>query len=79
VSKTAGMRLRVFVNKSFARFALKKAIDSAELCRSMRDAENGLIDAGLGGGAIKQRIVRSGGSSNGGEVRRQKRNSIVAV
>jgi hypothetical protein len=39
------MRLRVFVNKSFARFALKKAIDSAELCRSMWDAENGLIDA----------------------------------
>jgi hypothetical protein len=49
--------LRIFKNKSFARFAKKSEISDATLCRAVRDAEQGLIDADLDGGVIKQRVA----------------------
>lgn len=58
--------LRIFKNKSFARFAKKSDISDATLCRVVRDAEQGLIDADLGGGVIKQRVARAGQGKSGG-------------
>jgi hypothetical protein len=60
------MCTRVFVNKPFNRFARKNGIDDAEMCRTVQDADRGLIDADLGGGVIKQRIARKGGGKSGG-------------
>ena len=58
--------LRIFKNKSFARFARKARLADANLCEAIRNAERGLVDADLGGGVIKQRIARSGGGKSGG-------------
>ena len=37
-----------------------------ELCRAIRQAEKGLVDADLGGGVIKQRLARKGQGKSGG-------------
>lgn len=58
--------MRIFKNKPFARFAVKNKISTSELCRAIRDADRGLIDADLGGGVIKQRIARKGAGKSGG-------------
>jgi hypothetical protein len=58
--------MRVFKNKSFARFARKSRITDAVLCAATSDASRGLIDADLGGGVVKQRVARQGGGKSGG-------------
>jgi len=58
--------VRIFKNKAFTRFARKAGIGDASLCKAVRDAERGLLDADLGGGVIKQRVARSGGGKSGG-------------
>jgi hypothetical protein len=58
--------VRIFKNKAFTRFARKSGIDDASLCKAVKDAEQGLLDADLGGGVIKQRVARSGGGKSGG-------------
>lgn len=58
--------MRVFKNKSFARFCRKARIADAVLCGAVDAASRGLIDADLGGGVIKQRIARHGEGKSGG-------------
>ena len=58
--------MRVFKNKSFARFARKARITDAVLCAAIADASRGLVDADLGGGVVKQRIARRSGGKSGG-------------
>jgi hypothetical protein len=58
--------MRVFKTKPFARFADHKGIADGDLCDAIRRAEEGLIDAELGGGVIKQRIARKGQGKSGG-------------
>jgi hypothetical protein len=58
--------VRIFKNKAFARFARKSGITDASLCKAVKDAEQGLLAADLGGGVIKQRVARSGGGKSGG-------------
>jgi hypothetical protein len=58
--------MRIFKTKPFARFAAKEAIDDAALVDAVRRAEQGMFDADLGGGVIKQRIARKGQGKSGG-------------
>lgn len=58
--------MRVFKTKPFVRFAAHEGIADAELCEAIRRAEQGLIDADLGGGVIKQRLARKGQGKSGG-------------
>ena len=58
--------MRVFKNRSFARFCRKARITDAVLCGAVDAASRGLIDADLGGGVIKQRIARQGEGKSGG-------------
>ena len=58
--------MRVFKTKSFNRFANREGIAEEELCKAVRHAEEGLIDANLGGGVIKQRLARKGQGKSGG-------------
>jgi hypothetical protein len=53
--------LRVYLNAWFARFARKEGIAADALWDAVDRVEQGLIDADLGGGVIKQRIARVGG------------------
>ncbi len=48
------------------RFARKEKISADALWNAIERAENGQIDAGLGGGVIKQRIARPGENKSKG-------------
>lgn len=58
--------MRIYKNKSFAKFARKEKISDRKLCEIVRAIENGKIDVNLGGGVIKQRVARENqGKSSG--------------
>jgi hypothetical protein len=58
--------MRIFKSRWFQRFARKERIADAVLRKAVARAEEGQIDADLGGGVIKQRIARPGqGRSKG--------------
>lgn len=50
--------MRIFKNQWIVKFAKKHKISDSELLEAVERADNGLIDADLGGGVIKQRIAR---------------------
>ena len=58
--------MRVFKTKWFARFARRERIADVSLRDAVRRAVDGLIDADLGGGVIKQRVARTGQGRSGG-------------
>ena len=58
--------MRVFVVKAFIRFQRKERIADEALCEAIERAEQGLVDADLGGGLIKQRVARQGQGKSGG-------------
>ncbi len=58
--------MQIFKNKWFSKFAREEGILDKELCDTLHDAENGLIDADYGGGVIKQRIARPNEGKSGG-------------
>ena len=58
--------MQTFKTKAFARFANREGLEDAALCKAVRRAENGLVDADLGSGVIKQRVARKGGGRSGG-------------
>ena len=58
--------MRIFKSRWFHRYARTEGITDAALREAVVRAENGQIDADLGGGVIKQRIARPGqGKSKG--------------
>ena len=50
--------MRIFLTRSFDRFAKKQEIEDSALCDAVDRANSGLIDADLRGSLIKQRIAR---------------------
>jgi hypothetical protein len=58
--------LSVYKTKPFDRFARKARITDLDLWNAAELANQGLIDADLGGGVIKQRIARAGEGKSGG-------------
>lgn len=61
-----GAAVQVYKTKGFARFARRQRMEDATLCDAVSRAEQGLIDADLGGGVIKQRVPRPGQGRSGG-------------
>jgi hypothetical protein len=58
--------VRIYKVKVFARFQRRERIEDGALVRAVRSAEEGLVDADLGGGLIKQRVARPGQGKSGG-------------
>ena len=58
--------MRVFKNAWFSRFARKQKISDRSLIEAIGRADQGLIDADLGSGVIKQRLAREGQGKSGG-------------
>lgn len=58
--------MRVFKNAWFSRFARKQKISDRSLIEAIERADQGLIDANLGSGVIKQRLAREGQGKSGG-------------
>ncbi len=52
--------MRVFKNAWFERFTRKQCVPDKALLDAIERAERGLIDADLGSGVLKQRVVRKG-------------------
>ncbi len=57
--------VRIYKNGWFAKFARKERIADDMLCDAVRRAEQGLVDADLGSGLIKQRVARQGEGKSG--------------
>ena len=58
--------MRVFKTKVFRRFQRKGRMSDNSLVEAISRAEQGLVDADLGHGLIKQRIARAGAGKSGG-------------
>lgn len=58
--------MRIFKYKKFSSFAKKQHLDDATLCKVVKELEDGLIHADLGGGVFKQRVARKGQGKSGG-------------
>jgi hypothetical protein len=58
--------VRIYKNGWFGKFAARERIDDATLCAAIRQIEQGLIDADLGSGVLKQRIARARAGKSGG-------------
>jgi len=58
--------MKVYLTKTFRRFQRKERLSEAALMQAVDRAEEGLIDADLSGGLIKQRIAREGQGRRGG-------------
>jgi hypothetical protein len=58
--------MRVFKTKVFSRISRKGGLGDSTLRQSISNAEQGLIDADLGGGVIKQRVALPGKGKSGG-------------
>ena len=57
--------VRIYKLKAFARFQRKEWLSDASLVKAIRNAEDGLVQADLGSGLIKQRIARAGRGKSG--------------
>ena len=58
--------MRVYKVKVFARFQRRERIADRALASAVASAEQGLVDADLGGGLIKQRVARPGQGKRSG-------------
>jgi len=58
--------VKVFKTKWFVRYARQSNIKNKNLCEAIERAEQGLVEADLGGGVIKQRVARAGQGRSGG-------------
>ena len=66
MGKADSKTLSVYKGKPFARFARRAGISDADLWNAAQLANQGVVDADLGGGVIKQRIARAGEGKSGG-------------
>jgi hypothetical protein len=48
---------RVFKTRHFSRWMRKTDLTQEALCLAISEMENGLIDAELGGGVVKKRVI----------------------
>ena len=58
--------MRLFRNKWFSRYARRAGITDADLCHAVSQANQGIVDADLGGDVLKQRIARPSEGKSGG-------------
>jgi hypothetical protein len=58
--------MRAFKTKWFTRFARREGISDKTLREAIERAEQGIVDADLGGGLIKQRVARQSQGRSGG-------------
>lgn len=58
--------VKIYKTKWFVRYARKIRLKNNELCDAIKRAEQGLVDADLGGGLIKLRVPRRGEGRSGG-------------
>ena len=58
--------MSVLKRKDFARWQTGERLRDDALCKAVKEMENGLVDADLGGFLYKKRVARPGGGKSGG-------------
>jgi len=58
--------MSVLKRRDFARWQAREKLPDDALCRAVKEIENGLIDADLGGLLYKKRVARPGGGKSSG-------------
>lgn len=58
--------MRIFKTRLFARWAKKEKLTDKSLCQAVKEIEQGLVDADLGGHVYKKRIPLPGRGKRGG-------------
>lgn len=61
-----GLKMRVLKRKDFARWQARECLPDSALCKAVREMEDGLVDADLGGCLFKKRVARQGAGKSGG-------------
>ncbi len=61
-----GIKMQVFKNKMFFKWAKSEVLTDATLLKAAREIDQGLIDANLGTHLIKKRIARKGQGKRSG-------------
>ncbi len=56
----------IFKRKDFARWQAGEKLPDSTLCKAVKEIEDGLIDADLGGFLYKKRVARPRGGKSGG-------------
>ncbi len=57
---------RVFKTRNFNRWMRNSELTDSQLCSAVKEMEQGLIDAHLGGGVVKKRVAVAGRGKSGG-------------
>jgi len=57
---------RIFKTRYFARWMRKTELANSALCDAVAEMVQGLVDADLGGGVVKKRVVPPGRGKSGG-------------
>jgi hypothetical protein len=60
------MKMRVFKNKMFFKWAKSEGLTDSILLKAAKEIDQGLIDANLGGNLIKKRVARKGEGKRSG-------------
>ena len=58
--------MKVYKTKTFERWARRNEVSDGALCRAVREMQEGLYDANLGGSLIKKRVAKSEHGKSGG-------------
>lgn len=58
--------MTILKRKTFAKWQAGEKLPDSALCKAVREMENGLIDADLGGSLYKKRVARAGAGKSGG-------------
>ncbi len=61
-----GLRMRIFKNKAFHKWAAKEGLSDSALTAAVDEIERGLIDADLGGRVLKKRVAIANRGKRGG-------------
>ncbi|GJQ56863.1 MAG: hypothetical protein HKUEN07_34320 [Rhodocyclaceae bacterium] len=56
----------ILKRRDFARWQADEGLPDSALCKAVRELENGLFDADLGGHLFKKRVARPGAGKSGG-------------
>lgn len=58
--------MRIFMIKAFSKWAASEGLSDATLCQAVRELEQGLLDADLGGSVLKKRVPLPGRGKRAG-------------
>ena len=58
--------MKILKRKDFARWQAGETLPDTALCKAVKEMEDGLIDADLGGFLYKKRVARPGAGKSGG-------------